>query len=196
MGGPVLDAVLIAVSVLLGSVPTGVLLARSRGVDLRQVGSGNIGATNVGRALGKKWGVVVLLVDAAKGWAPVFVADQLDRGPWTLAAVGVAAVAGHSFSIFLRGRGGKGVATSLGAALAIAPVPALCCFGVYAALYAAFRISSIGSMTGVAAFPVFLWLFGIEVAAYYVFGTIIAALVILRHRDNIRRLRKGEELKA
>src|SRR4051794_23474130 len=90
----------------LGSIPTGIIVARLRGVDLRAVGSGNIGATNVGRALGKGWAVFVLIVDAAKGYLPTFVAARLVP-PLAVAAVAMAAVLGHVFSIFLKGRGGK-----------------------------------------------------------------------------------------
>lgn len=187
---------LIAAAFLLGSIPTGVLVARRRGVDLGRVGSGNIGASNVGRALGRRWAVLVLLADAAKGLAPVLAARALDGPAWLPAAVGVAAVAGHVFSIFLRGRGGKGVATSLGAALALAPVPALACFAIYAVLYAAFRISSVGSLAGVIAFPILLWALGPRDAHALAFGIAVALLVVVRHKDNIRRLRKGEELRA
>jgi glycerol-3-phosphate acyltransferase PlsY len=192
----VVPALLVLIAYVCGSFPTGVLLARARGVDIRKVGSGNVGATNVGRALGRRWGVVVLLVDAAKGFLPVFAAKMMGQSPWVLAAVGVAAILGHSFSLFLRFSGGKSVATSLGAALAIAPLPALGCFVVYAALVAALRISSVGSMVGVLCFPLLVWLLGPREAAYYAFGFAAAALVILRHIDNIKRLFRGEELRA
>jgi glycerol-3-phosphate acyltransferase PlsY len=148
-----IPALLVLVAYLLGSFPTGVLLARARGVDLRKVGSGNIGATNVGRALGRGWGVLVLVIDAAKGFLPVFLAKLLGQGPWVLAAVGLAALLGHSFSVFLRGKGGKSVATALGAALAIAPLPALGSLALYLILLVTLRISSVGSISGVLAFP-------------------------------------------
>jgi acyl phosphate:glycerol-3-phosphate acyltransferase len=192
----VLSALLVLGGVLIGSVPTGVLVARARGIDLRKVGSGNIGATNVGRALGKRWAIAVLLADAAKGYAPVLVARRLEPQPWLWAAVALATVLGHSFSLFLRGRGGKGVATSLGAALALAPVPALAAFGVYVVLYAIFRISSVGSLAGVTAFPIMIALLGPAEPALIAFGASAALLVIVRHKDNIKRLARGEELKA
>jgi acyl phosphate:glycerol-3-phosphate acyltransferase len=181
---------------VLGSFPTGVLLARARGVDLRKVGSGNIGATNVGRALGRPFGVLVLVIDAAKGFLPVGLAKLLGQGPWVLAAVGLAALLGHSFSLFLRGRGGKSVATALGAALAIAPLPALGCFVIYGLILAIVRISSIGSISGVLAFPLLVWALGPRVPAFYAFGLAAAALVIVRHIDNLKRLARGEELRA
>ena len=179
----------------LGSIPTGVIVARARGVDLRKVGSGNIGATNVGRALGKGWAIFVLVVDALKGYAPAALATRW-LPPLAVGGVALAAVLGHMFSVFLKGRGGKGVATSLGAALALAPVAALCCAGVYLLLYAAFRISSVGSLVAISGFPLALWLTGDHQRAHYLFAGAMAVLVIARHKDNIRRLVRGEELKS
>jgi glycerol-3-phosphate acyltransferase PlsY len=192
----VIAALLVLAALLVGSVPTGLLIARARGVDLRKIGSGNIGATNVGRALGRTWAIIVLLVDAAKGYAPVLIAKRCVPSAWLWAAVGLATVCGHSFSLFLRGRGGKGVATSLGAAIALAPLPALAAFGVYVLLYALFRISSVGSLAGVAAFPILVTLIGPREPAIVAFGAAAAALVIVRHKENIKRLARGEELKA
>jgi glycerol-3-phosphate acyltransferase PlsY len=178
-----------------GSIPTGVIVARARGVDLRKVGSGNIGATNVGRALGKPWAIFVLVVDALKGYAPAALAQRW-LPPLAVAVVALAAVLGHMFSVFLKGRGGKGVATSLGAALALAPLAALISAGVYVLCYAAFRISSVGSLVGLAAFPLALYLTGDRERAHFLFAGAIAVLVIARHKDNLRRLRRGEELKS
>ena len=191
-----LPVLLIVGGYLVGSFPTGVLIARARGIDLRKVGSGNIGATNVGRALGKRWAIAVLIVDAGKAYGPVLLARRLGAGPWTTAAVGLSAILGHSFSVFLRGRGGKGVATSLGGALALAPVPALGALGVYVVLVAALRISSVGSLAGVSAFPLLVWLLGRREPAVIAFGIGAAALVIVRHKDNLKRLARGEELKT
>jgi glycerol-3-phosphate acyltransferase PlsY len=191
-----IPALLVVVAYLAGSFPTGVLLARARGVDLRKVGSGNVGATNVGRALGRPWGVFVLVIDAAKGYLPVLLAKLLGQGPWVLAVVGLAALLGHSFSVFLRGKGGKSVATALGAALAIAPLPALGSLALYLILLLTLRISSVGSISGVLAFPLLVWLLGPRVPAYYVYGFAAAALVIVRHIDNLKRLIRGEELRA
>ena len=185
--------VLIMAAYLAGSVPTGVLLARRRGIDLRKVGSGNIGATNVGRALGKKWAAVVLLLDALKGFVPVLAARALGLSATKIAAVALAAVVGHMFSLFLRGRGGKGVATSLGVCLALAPEAALASAGVYAALFALFRISSLGSLAAVVLFPALLWFIGPREPAFVGLALVIAALVVARHKDNIRRLVRGEE---
>jgi glycerol-3-phosphate acyltransferase PlsY len=189
-------AALIAGSFLLGSFPTGMVFARARGVDLRKVGSGNIGATNVGRAMGKTWAIVVLLIDALKGLAPVLVARALGYGPWIAGLCGFAAIAGHSFSVFLGGKGGKGVATSLGAGLGLAPLPTLGAFAVYGLLFLIFRISSVGSIAAVIAFPVLIYVLGPRDPALVAFGVATALLVVLRHKDNLRRLVRREELKA
>jgi glycerol-3-phosphate acyltransferase PlsY len=188
--------VLLLGAFVLGAFPTGPIVARARGVDLRKIGSGNVGATNVGRALGKKWAVAVLLADALKGWLPVFAARQLDLAPLVVAGAGLAAVLGHMFSPFLRGRGGKGVATSFGAALALSPLAAAAGFGLYALLYAVTRISSVGSLAACTVYPALLWLIGPRDAVYVAYGVVVAVLVALRHKDNIKRLLRGEELRA
>jgi glycerol-3-phosphate acyltransferase PlsY len=188
-------ALFVMAAFAVGSIPTGIIVARARGVDLRKVGSGNIGATNVGRALGKRWAIFVLIADALKGYLPAALATRCLPAAG-VGAVAIAAVCGHMFSVFLKGRGGKGVATSLGAALALSPLAALACAGLYAILYAAFRISSVGSLSAVAAFPLALYLTGDREPAHYVVAGTIAVLVIARHKDNIRRLIRGEELRA
>jgi acyl phosphate:glycerol-3-phosphate acyltransferase len=187
---------LIAASFLLGSFPTGMVFAKARGVDLRKVGSGNIGATNVGRAMGRTWAIVVLLLDAVKGLLPVLAARALGMGAWTAGLCGFAAIAGHSFSVFLGGKGGKGVATSLGAGLGLAPLATLASFAVYGLLFLIFRISSIGSLAAVVAFPILIYALGPRDPALISFGVATALLVILRHKDNLGRLFRREELKA
>lgn len=182
---------------VLGSVPTGLLVARARGVDIRTVGSGNIGATNVARALGKKWAVFVLVCDAAKGFLPVAAAKALPgTSPTIVALAGLATIVGHMFTIFLRGRGGKGVATSLGVSLGLSPPIGLCCLGVYAAAYALTRLSSLGSLLGIWAFPVIATVHGGVAPAYIALSVVVALLVTLRHRENIRRLARREEKRA
>jgi acyl phosphate:glycerol-3-phosphate acyltransferase len=176
-----------------GSFPTGVIVARARGVDLRQVGSGNIGATNVSRALGRGWAVLVLIVDALKGYGPTALAAAMSVPAAGVAAVAMAAVLGHMFSVFLKGRGGKGVATSLGAALALAPLAALLCAALYCLVFAVVRISSVASLSAVVLFPAALGLLGDRQPAHYAFAAVMAVLVLARHKDNLRRLARGEE---
>jgi acyl phosphate:glycerol-3-phosphate acyltransferase len=181
---------------LAGSIPFGVLVTRAKGVDLRQIGSGNIGATNVARALGKGWAVAVLLADAAKGFFPVWIGRRLGFPAAAIALAGLSAIVGHMFTLFLRGRGGKGVATSLGVALALSPIAALIGFGVYVVLFAATRLSSLGSLLGVWTFSLFFTFH--DAPAGPLVGLAIggAALVTLRHRQNIGRLLRGEEKRA
>jgi glycerol-3-phosphate acyltransferase PlsY len=189
---------LCAAAYLVGSIPTGLLIARARGVDLRSVGSGNIGATNVARALGRGWAIAVLIGDALKGFAPVFVGRVLlpQLSPWAVALAGLFAVVGHMFTVFLRGRGGKGVATSLGVAFAISPTAALCAFGVYLIIYLTLRISSLGSLLGMWSFSIFARLVGGVALPYLAVALAAAVLVTARHRQNIARLLRGEEKRA
>jgi acyl-phosphate glycerol 3-phosphate acyltransferase len=186
----------LALAFVVGSIPTGMIVARGKGVDLRKVGSGNIGATNVSRALGRKWAVVGLVVDAGKGALPVLLLGRLLDDPWLPALGGLFAVLGQIFSIFLRGRGGKGVATSLGAGLALAPLPALACALVFALFFLLFRIASVGSLAGVVAYPLFLLLFHLGTWPRLTFALAVAVLVAIRHKDNLTRLLRGEEHRA
>lgn len=189
-----MTAILLCVGAyVLGSIPFGVVVARLNGVDLRKVGSGNIGATNVARALGKGWAVVVLAADAAKGFVPVWLGRRLDLPPSVVALAGFIAIVGHMFTIFLRGRGGKGVATSLGVALALSPLAALTGFAVYIVIFALTRLSSLGSLLGVWTFSTFIIVGHGFPRPYLALAIGGAALVTLRHRENIARLLRGEE---
>lgn len=193
---PLEAAAAVVAGYLCGSIPTGVLVARARGVDLTKVGSGNIGATNVARALGKKSGAFVLLVDALKGFAPVFAAKRLwldvPHGPTVIAAVGLCAILGHVFPVWLRLRGGKGVATALGVFLALSPLAAGVSVALFAAIYAAKRISSVGSLAAATAMPITLALLRAP-AAFLILALFGWLLIVIRHRGNIRRLLRHEE---
>src|SRR5262249_53694315 len=193
---PVSPIVLWAAAYVVGSIPFGMLVARAKGVNLRTVGSGNIGATNVARALGKGWAVVVLLADAAKGFGPVALGRHLGLPPRDVALAGLCAIVGHMFTIFLRGRGGKGVATSLGVAFALSWPAALCGFGLYVLAYAVSRLSSVGSLLGIWSFPVFGTLLGPLPRPYLYLSIVVAMLVTIPHRHNITRLVRGAEKKA
>ncbi|RMH43347.1 MAG: glycerol-3-phosphate 1-O-acyltransferase [Deltaproteobacteria bacterium] len=192
----VASAALVAIAYFAGSIPTGVLVARARGVDLRAVGSGNIGATNVARALGKRVGVAVLVADAAKGAAPAAAGLWLQaRGladPVAVAAAGFAAIAGHCFPVWLGFRGGKGVATSLGVFAVLAPDVTALAAALWIALYAAFRIASVGSLAASAAFVPLLWLRGYGVPTIALAGAAVA-LIAVKHRDNVARLVRHAE---
>ena len=188
--------VLCAASYVAGSIPFGLLLARAKGIDLRQVGSGNIGATNVARAMGKGWAIAVLAADASKGFVPVWLGRRFDLPAWAIALAGAAAIVGHMFTVFLRGRGGKGVATSLGVALALSPIAALVGLAVYVAVFAVTRLSSLGSLLGVWTFSLLFVLREAPARPLIALALGVAALVTLRHRENIARLVRGEEKKT
>jgi glycerol-3-phosphate acyltransferase PlsY len=178
---------------LMGSIPTGVILARVfGGVDPRTQGSRNIGATNVFRTAGKKLGVITLLGDILKGLIPVAIArGSLDSYFW-IGAVALVAFLGHLYPIFLKFKGGKGIATGLGVFLALSPLPAILSFVVFAAVVYKWRFISLGSLTATAAFPIFLALLNPH-RVYILFAVIIGVLIFYRHRENIERLLSGKE---
>ncbi len=186
----------------LGSIPFGLLVARAvKGIDVRQYGSCNIGATNVFRVVGKKWGIFVFSLDALKGAAAIFWPALIFRQTLPapeLVVLGIAAILGHSFPIWLRFKGGKGVATSLGVFLAIAPGPAFTTFLLWVVVFSLTRILSVASLAGAVFFPLvlflmirgtemFRWLFPVS------FG--LMGFIFFTHRANIRRLLSGEEKK-
>jgi glycerol-3-phosphate acyltransferase PlsY len=185
---------------LLCSIPFGKLLASAVGrIDITKKGSGNIGATNVARQLGTKWGMLTLTLDVLKGFFPaaLFRYLQPESGPvfqWELAAVSLIAVLGHQFSAFLSFRGGKGVATALGVFMAISPLPSLLTLLVFILIVTISRFVSLGSMVSAFALPIFLFLFG-EPEAVFIASILVAILICVRHRDNLRRLSRGEETK-
>ena len=190
-----MTAVALILSYVLGSVPTGYWLGLSiRKIDIREHGSRNIGATNTLRVLGKKLGAVALIGDIAKGVISVLLIAQLS--PWEHAplACGLAAILGHTFSLFLKFKGGKGVATSAGAFLGLAPTPMAIAIVTFAITLAATRMVSLGSILAAAALAVSLWILPNEIAIQ-VIGTLVALIVIIRHRDNIKRILAGNESK-
>lgn len=183
----------VILSYALGSVPTGLWLGlKLRGIDIREHGSKNIGATNTLRVLGKPLGAVTLLFDVLKGWVPVVVFARMDAWEYLPVACGLAAILGHTFSLFLWFRGGKGVATSTGVFLGLAPVPTLVGAGVFAVVVAATRMVSAGSIAAAAAISMSVFAVATPVPVRVV-TLLVAALVILKHRANIRRILKGEE---
>ena len=185
---------IVVAAFVLGSIPFGVVLARARGVDLKKVGSGNIGATNAARALGKKSGIIVLLLDTAKAWLPTAAALWLRLGPDVAAFTAFAAFAGHIYSPFLKGRGGKGVACGLGAFLALAPACAGIAAAVCVVVVVLTRLGSLGSLLGAASLIPSLWLLH-EPRAYFVLSVVMFVLILWRHRENIDRLLRRQENK-
>ncbi len=192
-----LDVILGAVTTLtayfLGTIPSGLLVARLRGVNIQQVGSGNIGATNVLRALGVVPAVIVVILDPLKGAIATFIPSLLGIGPWGVALAGLAVVLGNNFNILLRLRGGKGIATSIGVFLVIDPLVALMCIllGVFTILVS--RYVSLGSLVGMVALPLFIIVSATWAWPELLLAAALAALAVYRHRDNIRRLLAGEE---
>ncbi len=182
----------IALAYLIGSMPFGLFVAKAaKGVDPRTDGSRNIGATNVARLCGTGWGVLVLALDIAKGWLPVAVGSTFSDSAFFLGATALAAVSGHIFSVFLHGRGGKAVATTVGVFLALAPaqlvVSAIACILAIALS----GYVSLGSLTLVTLLPILLLFTG--QVTYFFFALAIMVLVYWRHRENIHRLVRGEE---
>jgi len=200
VSGVGLGAGLVAASYLSGSVPYGVILTRLfTGKDVRTVGSGNIGATNAARAGGKKLGVLVLLLDVLKAVVPLLLARRLlaetPGGDAWVTAVAVAAFVGHVFPVWLGFHGGKGVATGLGIFLVLAPWAALAGAATYAVVYGLTRTSSLGSLSGTAVCCAGTFLVYRGGGPIPWAGLVIAVLIVWRHRDNVRRLVRGEERK-
>lgn len=191
----VVSLLVILGSYLMGNILTGPLVARYRtGIDLRQVGSRNVGATNVARSLGIRLGFLVLFLDALKGFIPLFVARLLNQSDVVLAIAAVAVVLGHDWPVFARFQGGKGVATSLGVLVAIAPKVALVLTLIWLLVVYFSRFVSLGSLVVAVLLPFTMLVFRMS-TAYVVAGAILGIMAIVRHWSNIQRLRDGSELK-
>ena len=188
---------------LLGSIPTGFLVAKARGIDIRTVGSGNIGATNVFRFLGKPAGIFVLFADALKGWLAVVVVtrvvtmilhlpgDQMTQ-EWLAICAGVCAILGHNFTCWLRFKGGKGIATSAGVLTALVPWSLIIIVGIWIVLFAVSRYVSLASICAAFALPFAAWLTH-ESVTMIVITAALAVLAIYKHKANIQRLINGTE---
>ena len=205
--------ILIIAAYLLGSIPFGLIIAKAHGKNLFKIGSGNIGATNLSRALGKKWAYFCFLLDVLKGTLPVVIASKfLSSDPdatelFLWLAVGMAAVTGHIFSVYIKFKGGKGVATSFGVALGIWPYYTVCAavaFAVWICVVLIWRYISLGSIVASLAFPVTL-VVAISVRENWQFdnlwplltaGVLMPLMVIIRHRSNLKRIFEGTESKV
>lgn len=188
-------------SYLIGSIPWGLVVGRLKGIDIREYGSGNIGSTNVLRTLGTKFGAIVLIADVLKGVIAVLLARYIIQTPAGEMAAGFAAIAGHDWSLFLKFKGGRGVATSLGALLPMAmpaPLAAVSGLGVFLLIVALTRYVSLGSLLGsvsaVVTMAVFMALDRVS-WEYLVYIVVAVTLIIYQHRDNIKRLASGTESK-
>jgi acyl phosphate:glycerol-3-phosphate acyltransferase len=195
---PVRAAMVLVIAYLLGGLPFSVWIARAKGIDVRKVGSGNPGATNVMRAAGRGAGLLALACDAAKGVAAVALARWLAPSPAWLGWAALAAVCGHVFSVFLGFRGGKGVATAAGALGAVSLAALGVALTVFVLAVALTRYVSLGSMLAALTFPAALWVLGpaddpAARTALVVSSSLIALLVLVRHRGNLERLLAGTE---
>ena len=183
-------------SYLVGAIPFGLLIGRLAGIDVRASGSRNIGATNVTRLLGKKFGVITLVLDCLKGFIPIFLASRLlPEGPnreVILLLCGILAVVGHMFPVYLGFKGGKGVATGLGVFLFLSPAAIGISLIVFVATVALSGFVSAGSLLASALFPLWLWFLG-EASPSIITGGIIALLIWIKHHENIARLIRGQE---
>ncbi|QPJ66466.1 MAG: glycerol-3-phosphate 1-O-acyltransferase PlsY [Candidatus Nitrohelix vancouverensis] len=185
---------IIFLSYFLGSIPFGVVVARSQKINLQEHGSGNIGATNAGRVLGKKAGLITLTGDVLKGIAAVAIADIWLGTSIAIALAGLFAFIGHLFSVFLKFKGGKGVATGIGILAYAMPFTALSAIGIFGASLWVCRYVSLSSILASLSAPVFA-LFFHEPSPYVYLSTIVSLLIIARHRSNIERLVAGTESK-
>lgn len=193
---------LVLASYLLGAVPFGLLFARLKGIDIRAVGSGNIGATNVMRAVGKPWGIATFACDALKGFVPAFFFPMIGiSSDWNFQSLeilsvlcGVAAILGHNFPVYLRFKGGKGVATSAGALLGIAPAAVAIGLATWALFFFTLRYVSLASIVAALTIPVSGWfLYRTNGLLLPITLTVLGLLVVWRHKANIRRLLDGTE---
>jgi len=177
---------------LLGSIPTGFLLGSLSGVDVRRAGSGNVGATNVARVVGRRQGLMTLLGDVAKGFIPVYLSVYLELNPPMVALVGLAAFLGHLYPLFLKFQGGKGVATALGVYLGLAPMATVVLIFVFSVVAMVSRMVSLASLIAAGFAPIAFWFFSYPPFLIWL-SLLIGLLIVFRHRENIQRLLSGAE---
>ncbi len=185
----------VAIAYLIGSIPFGYLLVRWKsGTDIRSRGSGNIGATNVLRTTGRALGIATLLLDIGKGYLAVWIAGRLTgENPWAIGAAAVAVMLGHAYPVFLKFRGGKAVASVVGAFLYLAPLALGAVLVVFVAAVAWTRQISMGSIISAAVLPLAVWLILVPPMPIEAAAIVCGAFIIYRHSSNIQRLRAGTE---
>ena len=196
------ELLLIILAYLIGSIPTALIISKKFfGIDIRDFGSGNMGATNAFRVLGPKYGTLIMVLDILKGmiavglfyFLPYYLTNELERTNFMM-GLGLAAVIGHIFPVFANFKGGKGVATLLGMLIAVQPIVAVCCIGVFLVVLFLTRYVSLSSILGAIMLPVcVLWIWNEHELSYRVFALLVALLVIITHQKNISRLLKGAE---
>jgi glycerol-3-phosphate acyltransferase PlsY len=186
-------ALLIIFAFVLGSIPIGVIIAKAKGVDLKKVGSGNIGATNVLRSLGRWPSVLTLLGDMLKGTIAVALGRYFGAGAFHEGLIGLSAILGHNFSLFLGFKGGKGVATSLGVFILYSPQTALITFIIWLVVVLTTKYSSLGALVSFVLLPLNIALF--DSKEKLPVALLVSTFIIIRHTDNIKRLIKGTERK-
>lgn len=187
---------LVLISYLLGSVSFSILIAKwVKGIDIRNYGSGNAGATNTLRVLGKGPGIVVFLLDIAKGVVAVILGRYVAGGDWGPVLCGLAAIAGHNWPVWFGFKGGKGIATTIGVMATLAIVPALIAGAVAIASIAITRFVSLGSLIFALLLPIFIWNFGDQPHTYVWASLVVCLLAFVRHRTNIVKLLQGKENK-
>mgnify|MGYP000209306208 CR=1 FL=1 len=189
------NIILLALAFVLGSIPFGIITAKARGVDLKKVGSGNIGATNVLRSLGKGPALITLLGDILKGTLAVAIGRYFGVEPLYEGLMGVAAIVGHNYSLFLGFRGGKGVATSIGVLLLYLPYAALITLLVWIVVVLVTKYSSLGAIVSFALLPLHVLLINARETTAFFISIFISLFIIIRHKDNIKRLIMGTERK-
>jgi len=195
----------VLIAYLIGSIPTGYLIAkRVRGVDIREHGSGNVGATNVFRVVGKSWGITVLVIDMLKGWVVTAILAPTSQAYPELGLsikqflFGAAAIAGHTWTPWLKLKGGKGVATSCGALFGIFPFATVLALVIWTVVFLIWHYVSLASIIAAISFPLSLLLFYRDVDSFgivFLISLALSSLLIYNHKSNIERLRRGQELR-
>lgn len=192
--------IFVIISYLLGSLPNGLYVANLKGIDIRNEGSKNTGATNVFRVMGAKFGILVLILDALKGFIPLFIAEKFGVTGNSLVLIGIIAVIGHTFSPFLNFKGGKGVATSLGIFLYLAPIPMLITLLMFFVVVGITKYVSLGSVLASVMLPLLILFIPVNEklgnkVIVFIISALLGSYIIYKHRANIQRLKNGTENK-
>lgn len=186
---------LIIFGYLLGSIPSGLLISKAKGIDIRKIGSGNIGGTNVLRALGSKWGALTAILDVLKGAVPAYLAINFLSLDWKIVLVAISPILGHVFPVWLKFKGGKGVATTSGVLFFLLEWKILLIFlFIWLLVLAISQIMSFTNLLAASFFPLILWFSSFSLA-YFILGIILFGLIWWAHRENLERLKAGTEPK-